>query len=132
MQMPLVSNDSLKAEEARRAMVEMQFKRIAVSQGEAIPGPERMALLVADAVRLWAEIPTEELNDAVSEGLIQAGNFPLKAGGVAKAWRDRKPSEKRFLGAGRMNEGETVKYLAWLDECGRIAEQERLEMKGKE
>lgn len=107
-------------------MVEMQFRRIALSQGEAVPTPERMSLLVADALRLWVEIPTEELNDAVSEGLIQAGNFPLKAGAVAKAWRERKPSEKRFLGAGRMNEQETRQYLDWLDEQGRIAQQERL------
>lgn len=123
----LTPKDSTQSSRERHTVVEAALQRIALSQGQPAPTGPRMALLVADATRLWKEIPTGEIHDAVDEGLIQAGNFPCTIGGVAKAWRERKPSEKRFLGAGRMNESETMNYLAWLDECGRISEDEREE-----
>src|SRR5690606_36109941 len=87
-----------------------------MSQGEPKPSAERLSLLVADALRLWVDIPTTSLVEAVDEALIAAGNFPLKVGAVAKAWREKAVPESRFLGAGRMNQKETMQYIANMTE----------------
>ena len=100
-------------------MIESQLRRIAVSQGSASPTGALLTLLTADATRLWKDIPTESIPDAVDEGLTAAGTFPCNAGIVAKAWRDRKPSGNRYLGAGRMNEQETLAYIRWLENPNR-------------
>jgi hypothetical protein len=63
---------------------------MALSQNQEPPSPARLSLLVADAMRLWKEIPTGDIADAVDEGLIDAGKYPVNAGTVAKAWKDPK------------------------------------------
>lgn len=121
------SEETLEAQETRRRLVEAQLKRISLSQGAEAPSAVRLSLLVTDALRLWMEIPSEGLAVAVDEGLIAAGSFPCNAGTVAKAWRGKMNERKLELGAGRMSESDSAKYLVWLDEQGKIAKKEREE-----
>jgi len=112
-------------QETRRRMVEAQIKRMAFSQGLEMPSPTRLALLVSDALRLWTEIPTAMIPNAVDEGLIAAGTYPWNAGIVAKAWRAARAERKVELGTGRMSEKESRDYLEWLEAQGKIADEER-------
>ena len=43
---------------------------------------------VEEAFRLWREIPSDKLLDAVEEAIIRAGAFPATNGLVVKAWRE--------------------------------------------
>lgn len=52
-----------------------------------------MSFLVEDALRLWKDIPSERLTEAVEAAIIHAGNFPATTGLVAKCWADRRPKE---------------------------------------
>lgn len=59
---------------------------------------------IADALRIWSEIPTKEIPFAVDEAIIQAGAFPATTGLVAQAYR--KPQTREL----ELNSGCKVDY----------------------
>lgn len=74
----------------RRALVEQMFRRMALSVHQPAPEPERMFLLVEDALRLWRDMTDPELIAAVEAGIIEAGAFMATAGLVAKVHKRAK------------------------------------------
>lgn len=85
------------------------------------PDSERLDYLLEDAFRLWKDIPTRYLPEAVDDAIIQAGNFEATAGLVAKCWRERDGKEIHLGSGAVMDVDATRKYLDWLHNPNRDA-----------
>ena len=103
-----------RGEMKRRALIARQFRRMAVSSHQPVPGQERMLLLVEDAYRLWQGIPEAELSAAVEEAAIRSGSFMPTAGLVVQCWRAQKEKHPDLGSGTKKSESETRVYLDWL------------------
>ena len=113
------SSTNSSAEMRRKGIIARQFRRMAISSQQPVPGQERLLLLVEDAYRLWDEIPEPELTETVDEAIIRSGSFMPTAGLVVQCWRSRK-EKLPVLGSGtKKTELQTRTYLAWLRKVER-------------
>jgi hypothetical protein len=92
-------NSSETFEKARRDLVGKHLRRMFVSAHQPVPEPDRMTLLIEDAVRLWRDIPSERLTEAVEAAQKEAGGFPATAGLVARCYERRQAPKTLELAA---------------------------------
>jgi hypothetical protein len=113
------------SETSRRIAIETAIRRIYTSARKAPPerGSATLEMETEEALRLWAEIPTEDIPVAVEEAIIEAGAFLATNGLVVKVWRGldtleakqedaqraiRKANTERYLGRPSLESPETA------------------------
>lgn len=106
---------SEKKSERRRALIEIQIRRMFLSQGQPLPEEEALQFRIHDALFLWDEIPDSQLGAVVSEAMIESGGFIPGNGHVVKCWRSMR-DEKR---GARDSAEESRKYLDYLQSLPR-------------
>lgn len=104
------------SETLRRDAVEEAIRRIYTSARKPPPMKDSATLRLEteDALKLWKDIPTQSLPEAVDAAIIEAGAFQATNGLVAKLWAARKAKlpELDHAALGRRQQEEERRYLA--------------------